>query len=52
MIGAKAGQWRAYGVVRDKDGKPRIDDPNNIPDEMWKMLTPEEQKEIKNGKTK
>lgn len=41
------GEFTLYGLVRDKNGKPRIDDINNIPEQIWNMLTKEEQEEIK-----
>ena len=49
-VSAQRGKFKAFGIVRDKYGKPRIDDPDNLPKEIWDMLTPEEQQEIENGK--
>ena len=46
-IGAQKGEWRAYGLVRDKNGRPKVNkDINKIPKEIWDMLTPEEQEEL------
>ena len=45
-IGAQDGEWKAYGLVRDKDGKPRIDDPDTLPQEVRDMLTDDEYFEI------
>ena len=28
-----------FGIVRDKNGKPKFDDPENAPEEMKAMLT-------------
>jgi hypothetical protein len=33
---------KGFGLVRDKDGKPKIDDPKNLPIEIYNMLTDEE----------
>lgn len=36
-----------FGLVRDKDGKPRIDgDPKKLTDEIKAMLTPEEREKL------
>lgn len=35
-----------YGLVRDKDGRPKIDDPENLPPPIAEMLTPEERAEF------
>jgi len=36
-----------YGLLRDKFGKPKIDgDPNNLHEEIKKMLTPDEKQEL------
>ena len=37
-----------FGLVRDKNGKPKFDDIYNIPQTIWDMLTPEEKQKIKN----
>lgn len=46
MIKANAapGQFKGFILVRDKDGKPKIDDYNNCPREIKAMLTDEERK--------
>ena len=49
-IKTQPGKFRAFGLVRDKDGKPKFDDPNNIPQPIWDMLTEAEQQEIRNGR--
>lgn len=38
---------RAYGLVRDKDGRPKFDNIRNIPASLWNMLSAEEQAEIR-----
>jgi len=49
-IGAQKGKWRAFGLVRDKNGKPKVNkDISKIPKPIWDMLTPEEQEELRNG---
>lgn len=45
---AYPGKVTAFCLVRDRHGKPRFDDINNIPEPIWQMLTPEEQKDIEN----
>lgn len=35
-----------YGLVRDKDGKPKFDDIKGIPAQLWGQLTDEERQEI------
>lgn len=47
-VGAQPGKIKAYGLVRDKDGKPKFADIYNIPKPIWDMLTPDEQKAINN----
>ena len=37
-----------FMLVRDKDGKPKIDDPENIPREIFDMLTEKEQEDFTN----
>lgn len=41
---------KLYGLVRDGDGKPVIDDKDNIPDPIWGLLTQKEQQEINYGR--
>lgn len=43
------GKWKGYALVRDKYGKPKIDDIDNCPQQILDMLTPEELKELKDG---
>ena len=31
-----------FGVVRDKDGNPKVDDPSSLPAEILAQLTPQE----------
>ena len=38
--------WGAYGLVRDKDGKPRFDNINNIHAGIWNLLTETEKAQI------
>jgi hypothetical protein len=47
---ATTGRVKAHALVKDKDGKPKIDNIKGIPPQIWEMLTEQEQKEvIKNG---
>ena len=39
---AQSSGWKAYGLVRDADGNPIIDDPENLHPEIKKLLTDEE----------
>jgi hypothetical protein len=41
-LGASDGKWTGYGLVRDKDGNPKIDDPATLPQQIKDMLTDEE----------
>lgn len=41
IVTAKA-KARLFGLVRDKDGNPKIDDWATLPAEIKQMLTPEE----------
>lgn len=36
----------AYILVRDKDGKPKVDHPRQMPMELRKMLTPQERRDL------
>jgi hypothetical protein len=47
----KKAKWKAFALIRDKDGKPKIDDKNNIPEQIWNMLTETEKQEIKEWRT-
>ena len=42
-------KMKAYGLVRDKNGKPKVDDINNCPPEILNMLTKQEIEELKHG---
>jgi len=37
---------KSFGLIRDKNGKPKIDDYKNCPDEIKKMLTQAEKEEF------
>lgn len=43
------GRFKGYVLIRDKNGKPKIDDPMKIPQEIFDMLTLEEREEIYHG---
>ena len=45
-IGAQPGKFKGFGLVRDKNGKPKIDDPETLPQQIKDMLTDEEYFEI------
>lgn len=40
----------AHCLVRDKNGKPKFDDINNIPDVFWDLLTEDEKEDIRNDR--
>ena len=42
QVKAASSGWKAYGLVRDKDGTPVIDDPETLPQQIKDMLTDEE----------
>lgn len=44
----KPGKTKAYGLVRDSNGKPKIDNIEKIPRPIWEMLTSGEKQEIEN----
>ncbi len=48
MINVKAEKptFKGFVLVRDKNGKPKIDDYNNCPDERKALLTPAEKEEL------
>ena len=48
-IGAKKGKVKGYALIRDKEGKPKIDDVKNCPPELWALLTDIEKEELLNG---
>ena len=35
-------ETKLIGIIRDKDGNPRFDDPNNVPPEVLAALTPKD----------
>lgn len=35
-------EFRALGLVRDKNGRPKVDDPASLPDEIKAMLSEED----------
>ena len=41
-VNASPGKFTGFALVRDKDGKPKIDDYENCPEEIKAMLTPQE----------
>ena len=44
------GKVKAFALVRDKSGKPKIDNIKGIPNQIWDLLTDDEKTEvIKNG---
>jgi hypothetical protein len=47
---ASKAEVKAYGLVRNAEGKPQFADINNIPDPFWNMLTDEEKQEVKNDR--
>lgn len=51
-LGAQKAKWRGYGLVRDADGSPVIDDPENLHPEIKKLLTDEEYFKIYNEQRK
>jgi hypothetical protein len=48
-VKSTSGKFKAFALVRDKDGKPKIDDPATLPAELFKALTAKEVKEIYRG---
>lgn len=41
---------QSYGVVRDaKTGMPKVDEPQTVPDVIWKSFTQEEKNHINNS---
>ena len=46
-IGAGKATWRGFGLVRDAQGRPKFDSLQGIPPEIWRMLTADEQEEVK-----
>lgn len=46
---AISGKFKGNGLVRDKDGKPKIDDYENCPEDIKALLTKEEREVFENG---
>ena len=46
-VGAQSAKWTGYGLVRDSSGRPKFDSIQGIPPEIWRMLTADEQEEVK-----
>lgn len=40
-------RFRAVGLVRDAAGRPRLDDIRGVPPELWRLLTAQEQEEVR-----
>jgi hypothetical protein len=38
-VGAMAGKYKGYGLVRDINGRVKMDDPASCPDVVWNQLT-------------
>ncbi len=39
-------QVKLYGLVRDAEGRPVVDDPSTLPPPIIAMLTPQEREEL------
>ena len=50
--GATPAKFKGYGLVRDRNGKPRIDDPATLPQQIKDQLTDDEYFEIYHTKRK
>ena len=48
-VGTKPARVQMVALIRDKNGKPRIDDPENIPPAIFNLLTQAEKEALKNG---
>jgi len=48
-VNAKPFEFKGFALVRDKNGKPKIDDYKNCPDEIKAMLTNQEREDLENG---
>lgn len=48
-VGAQPGKIKAYGLVRDKNGRPKVDDVTAIPPEVWETLSEEDKRYLLNG---
>lgn len=49
-LGSKDAKWTGYILVRDKEGNPKIDDPDNLDQHIKDMLTDDEYFKIYNEK--
>lgn len=45
-----AGTWGGIFITRDKDGKPKFDDPNAVPQEVLDVLTEDDKKHLESLK--
>ena len=45
-VNAGKAKLKGFGLVRDKNGKPKIDDYKNCPQEIKDMLTKKEKEEF------
>jgi len=45
-VTASTGKLTGFGLVRDKNGKPKIDDYKNCPQEIKDLLTKKEREEF------
>ena len=45
-VSAKKAKFKGFALVRDKGGKPKIDDYKNCPEEIKAMLTQTEKEEF------
>ena len=48
-VTAKDVKFQAYGLVRDKNGKPKVDDYANCHDKIKALLTKKEREDFENG---
>ena len=46
-VGARPSKLKGYGLVRDRDGRPKLDKITDIPKPIWALLTQDERREIK-----
>jgi len=52
-VKAKAahGKFKGYALVRDKDGHPKVDDLNSLPNEIKQQLTQEDWEYLLNSES-
>lgn len=48
-VKSATGKMKGYALVRDAQGKPKIDNIDTCPQEILDMLTKEEIEELRNG---